>query len=249
MFRRVGHSLRTNTLVGLLLITPVVATVLIFRFLLGLATNWGIEHGFFDVWKEAGLELLLRILILCAIIGLLYLVGLFARNILGRRLFHLGDKVISAIPFIRNIYVAVRQISESLFTQRKSLFKEVVLVEYPRKGLYSIAFVTADVPLNISTRMSTAEPNDRCVSLFIPTTPNPTSGLLILVPAKDVRRLPLPVTDALTFVMSGGAVRSGEPAVSQPRLLDRIEAWLKHEDEPDVPPSDATKPNANRDDV
>lgn len=232
MLRRLGQSLRKNTLVGFLLITPLVATVLIFRFLLGLATDWGVENGFFDVWKELGLELLLRILILLAIVGFLYMVGLFARNIAGRRLFHLGDKLITAIPFIRNIYLAVRQISESLFTQRKSLFKEVVLVEYPRRGLHSIAFVTAEVPGNITSRMTNIESGDRCISLFIPTTPNPTSGLLILVPEKDVVHLNIPVTDALTFVMSGGAVRPGQPDAAQPQLLDKIEAWLKHEDDP-----------------
>jgi len=220
-------SIRANILVGFFLMIPVVATILIFNFLLKLATNWPVMNVFpewlHNVWKGYPL----RILTLLLIVILLYAVGLMTRNFFGRKLYQLGDKILMRIPLVKGIYVSVRQISESLFTQRKTLFKEVVLIQYPRKGLYSIAFVTAIVPPAIAKNMGKG--NTECVSLFIPTTPNPTSGLLILVPRSEVLPLQMPVGDALTFVMSAGAVISGSDS-SRPTLLDKLESWLSHDD-------------------
>jgi uncharacterized membrane protein len=133
---------------------------------------------------------------------------------------------------IKGIYVSVRQISESLFTQRKTLFKEVVLIEYPRKGLYSLAFITARLPAALRRSMPGVPEGEECVSLFIPTTPNPTSGVLILLPRSETTPLNLPVSDALSFVMSAGAFSSGENGAPGPTLLDKLEAWLRQGDEP-----------------
>lgn len=221
-------SIRANILVGFFLTIPVVATLLIFNFLLTLATNWPLQKVFpvwmATVWKGYPL----RVMTLLLVVLVFYTVGLLTRNFFGRRLYQFGDKVLTRIPLIKGIYVSVRQISESLFTQRKTLFKEVVLIQYPRKGLYSIAFVTAVVPKSVSSNMGHS--NDPCVSLFIPTTPNPTSGLLILIPRSEVVPLSMPVADALTFVMSAGAVTPGEEDGGvRPTLLDKLESWLKHD--------------------
>jgi len=240
MLRKLAKSIRANTLVGFFLIVPVVATILIFNFLFKLATNW-LPQGAFPKLKIIWHGYPLRIVTLLAIIVVFYLVGLLTRNILGRRLYQIGDKLLTQIPFIKGIYVSVRQISESLFTQRKTLFKKVVLVQYPRKGLYSIAFVTANVPASITRSMvdtSASVPNapttanhEEMISLFIPTTPNPTSGILIVVPRSEVIPLKMPVADALTFIMSAGAVAPGEHGDMRPTLLDKLEAWLKHGDD------------------
>ena len=154
------------------------------------------------------------------------------RNLFGRRLYNLSDKIMTKIPFMKGIYVSVRQISQSLFTQRKSLFKEVVLVEYPRKGLYSLAFVTAIAPESVSKIIrGRHRGKDECISLFISTTPNPTSGVFILVPRSEVTPLDIPVSDALTFIMSAGAVAPGEEGPHSPTLLDKLEEWLRHGEE------------------
>lgn len=227
MLRKVLKSIRANILVGLFLTVPIVVTILIFNFLFKLATNW-LPANMFPELSTVWHGYLLRILTLLAIIVVFYFVGLLTRNILGRRLYQVGDKLLARIPFIKGIYVSVRQISASLFTQRKTLFKEVVLVQYPRKGLYSIAFVTASVPHTVARNMVGQDSDKSCVSLFIPTTPNPTSGLLILVPRSEVIPLRMPVTDALTFVMSAGAVAPGKEGDITPTLLDKLESWLKH---------------------
>jgi len=233
--RKLARSIRANILVGLFLTVPVVATVLIVNFLFTAATGWLLP----DDLKTGVRSYPYRVIIILGLIFLFYLIGLLVRNFLGRRLYRLGDGILTRIPLVRKIYVSVRQISESLFTQRKTLFKEVVLVEYPRRGLFSMAFATADVPPNIAAGIDCDD--EPCISLFIPTTPNPTSGILILVPRSHVVPLKLPVAEALTFIMSAGAVTpDSERGAPAPTLLDRLEAWLKHPDDEDTVKRDAT---------
>ena len=228
MFTRTLKSIRSNILVGFFLIVPVVATILIFNFLLRLATNWPVMDFFPEWLRSVWRGYPLRIITLFLIIFILYLAGLMTRSIIGRRLYNLGDRVLMRIPLVKGIYVSVRQISESLFTQRKTLFKQAVLVQYPRKGIYSIAFVTAAAPESISQRLDGR--NNEYVSLFVPTTPNPTSGMMILAPRSEIQPLDMPVANALTFVMSAGAATSSADT-SRPTLLDKLEAWLRHDTE------------------
>ena len=215
-------------LVGCFLAVPVVATILIFNFLFNLATNW-LPASAFPGLKKILHGYPLRVLTLAAILLVLYFIGLLVRSYLGRSLYQMGDKLLARIPIMNGIYVSVRQISASLFTQRKTLFKEVVIVEYPRKGLYSLAFVTATVPQSMAANIyrTTGDTPKECVSLFIPTTPNPTSGLLILTPRSEVVPLDVPVADALTFIMSAGAVAPGHEGEKTPTLLDKLDLWLK----------------------
>ena len=231
MLSNLSRRVRANILVGFFLTVPIVATVLIFNFLFGLATGW-LPESLFPMFRTTWYgKLTLRIITLLAILGGLGFIGLLTRNILGRRMFQYSDAVLARIPLIKGIYVSVRQISESLFTQRKTLFKEVVMVEYPRKGLHSLAFVTARVPEQIAAKLRGREGNEECVSLFIPTTPNPTSGVLILLPRSKTIPVNLPVSDGLTFIMSAGAVAPGEDGVPAPTLLDKLEAWLRQGDD------------------
>ena len=229
ILKALAKSIRANILVGFFLTIPVVTTVLVFNFLFKITTNW-IPKNLMKQWSEWFGEYPVRAAILAAIIALLWLIGVLMRNFFGRYLYQLSDKMMTAVPFIRGIYIAVRQISESLFTQRKTLFKEVVLIQYPRKGLYSIAFVTAIVPESVTTGMHGRDSKEEAVSLFIPTTPNPTSGVLILAPRSETVPLTIPVAEALTFVMSAGAVAPGEQGDTRPTLLDKLETWLKRED-------------------
>ena len=221
MFQKLFKSAWTSVVVGFLLTTPIVATILIFRFLFNLTTDWmprklieklpKIMQGF-----PAQLLTLLVVLVFC------YVVGLLVRNYFGRRLYQFGDKILASIPFIKGIYISVRQISQSLFTQRKTLFKEVVLVEYPRKGLFSLAFVTSRVPPALAGKIVANPRTQPCITLFIPTTPNPTSGLIILVERSHVIPINIPVADALTYIMSAGAVGPGDSTELSPTFLDRI---------------------------
>lgn len=230
MFPKLLKSIRANILTGFFLAIPIVTTIAIFNFLFKLATSWLPEALFPEIRDSWHGDMILRCITLAALVIAFYMVGLLTRNFFGRRLYQVGDRLLTRIPLIKSIYISVRQISQSLFTQRKTLFKEVVLVQYPRKGLYSLAFVTATAPLVVARHMSDGNQDSECVSLFISTTPNPTSGVFILVPRTEVIPLNMPVSDALTFIMSAGAVSPGEEGHASPTLLDKLEEWLRHGD-------------------
>lgn len=235
MLTKMLKSVKANVLIGLFLTIPVVATILIFNFLFKLATNWLPEGIFPHFGALRGGDLLRRILTLAVIIILFYVVGLLTRNMIGRRLYQLGDKALARIPFIKGIYITVRQISESLFTQRKTLFKEVVMVPWPGNSVYTVGFVTAAIPPSLMNNTPLKDKKEDCIAVFVPTVPNPTSGFLMVVAKSDVIPLEISVSDAVTFVMSAGAVVPDVTThgdMGRPMFLDKLESWLKHDDGP-----------------
>jgi len=130
------------------------------------------------------------------------IVGYFAKRVFGKQLIRLGEDIVSRMPVVRSIYNAVKQIVETVLSQSKSSFRQACLVEYPRKGLWAIAFVAADTKGEIIERMG----GEEMVSVFLPTTPNPTSGFLLFVPRKDVILLDMTIEEAAKLVISAGLV-------------------------------------------
>jgi uncharacterized membrane protein len=126
--------------------------------------------------------------------------GVVARNLVGHKLITFMEVLMMRVPLVNRIYLAVKQISESLLQREKNLFQEVVLVEYPRRELYSLGFVTSEAPPVFENIHS------ECVCVFVSTTPNPTSGVLVVVPRKDVIPLNISVEDGMKMVISGGVV-------------------------------------------
>lgn len=220
-------SIRANVLAGFFLSIPVVATILVFNFLFKLATDW-FPTGFFPPWVLKWNKYPLRFLILLALLAALYLVGLLTRNILGRRLYQLGDRIIARIPIVKSVYLSIRKFSESLVGGKKDIFTQVALVEFPGKGLYSIGFVTAVLPESVAVKVADCEGQAAkdCVAVFVPTIPNPTTGFLLLAPKSKIVLLDIPVSDAITYVVSFGTVAPGK-VMGQPAatLLDRLESW------------------------
>jgi uncharacterized membrane protein len=133
-----------------------------------------------------------------AIIGLT-LIGFLTANYLGRTFLSLGERLVERMPVVRSIYSALKQIFETIFAQSSSSFRQVVLVEYPRRGLWSIAFVANDAGGEVG-RLTGGD----TISIFIPTTPNPTSGFLMFVPRSDVKPLVMSVEEAMKYVVSVG---------------------------------------------
>ncbi|MEM9046743.1 MAG: DUF502 domain-containing protein [Pseudomonadota bacterium] len=129
-------------------------------------------------------------------------VGLLARRVFGRQLIRYGEDLIDRTPVIRSIYNAIKQIAETVFSQSKSSFKYACLVEYPRKGIWAIAFVSTDTKGEVKEKAGGQE----MMSVFLPTTPNPTSGFLLFVPREDVQILDMTVEDAAKLVISAGLV-------------------------------------------
>ncbi|MEO0410603.1 MAG: DUF502 domain-containing protein [Pseudomonadota bacterium] len=131
----------------------------------------------------------------------LILLGMITANFFGRSLLNLGERVVDNLPVVRTIYGTLKQIFETIISQSSMSFRDVVLVEYPRKGLYAIAFVTAPTKGEIATRHGSD-----MVNVFLPTTPNPTSGFLLFVPKEDVTYLDMTVEEGVKYVISAGLV-------------------------------------------
>lgn len=134
-----------------------------------------------------------------------FVTGVIAANFLGRKLVSIWERMLSGIPLVRSIYAAVKQVAETIFSSSGEAFRKVLLVEYPRKGIWTIGFQTGN-PVGEVQRKTEQE----VVTVFIPTTPNPTSGFIIMVPREDVQVLDMPVEDGLKFIMSLGVVNPKE---------------------------------------
>ena len=146
------------------------------------------------------------------IIGLILItvIGAVAAGFLGRWLIGLGESILNRMPVVRTIYGASKQILETVISAQSDAFRDAVLVEYPRRGLWVIGFVTGGTKGEVAERM-----DGNMVNVFIPTTPNPTSGFLLFCPRNEVIYLDMSVEDAVKLVVSGGIVHPPEPAAGK----------------------------------
>lgn len=131
------------------------------------------------------------------------LVGWTAKGFIGRSFVSWGERMVSRVPIVRSLYNGVKQIAETIFAQQESKFDTACLVEYPRKGIWAIGFISTHAKGEIDTRIPVDEP---VISVFLPTTPNPTSGFLLFVPRHSVIELDMSVEDAAKLVISAGLV-------------------------------------------
>lgn len=163
-----------------------------------------------------------------ALLVLILAAGWFARQYLGRKAVNLINAGIERIPLVNKVYIAILQISEALLGGQREVFKYAVIIEYPKKNVYSIGFVTQD------TRGAAQRAIERdVISVFIPTTPNPTSGYLLFVPKSDVTFLDLSVEEALKLIISAGAIvpKSGGGSRDAARSLGIRMAPAQHDDQ------------------
>lgn len=133
----------------------------------------------------------------------IFITGAIAANFVGNKIVLIWDGLISRIPLVRSVYMGVKQIMQTLFTPGGQSFRKVLLVEYPRTGMWTVAFQTGDS----NPEIDKAGPGEPMVSLYVPTTPNPTSGFLLMMPRKNVIELNMTVEQALKFVISLGVVQ------------------------------------------
>lgn len=196
-------KVRKYLIAGLLLWVPVLATIWVIKFFVEL-----LDSSLFLLPRDYQPKGLFGFhvpgigVILCLLI--LFLTGMLATNLLGQHLVRWWDKFMGRIPFVRTVYIGVKQIMETLFHSGNKAFREVLLVEYPRKGMWSIAFQTGQACDEVND-----ETGEAMLSIFVPTTPNPTSGFLIFVPNKEIRKLNISVDAALKMVISLGVVQPG----------------------------------------
>jgi uncharacterized membrane protein len=144
--------------------------------------------------------------VLSLVAGLL-LTGVFVANIFGQWWLKQWDRLLSNIPIVKSIYTSVKQVSDTLFSTNGNAFREAVLVQYPRAGSWTIAFVTGKPGGEVAAHLEGEH-----VSVYVPTTPNPTSGFFLIMPRSDVRPLDMSVDEALKYVISMGVVAPGQAA-------------------------------------
>jgi uncharacterized membrane protein len=138
------------------------------------------------------------------LVAVLLLTGMFAANIVGQWWLHQGNRLLSHIPIVKSIYSSVKQVSDTLFSSSGQAFREAVLVQYPREGSWTIAFVTGKPGGEVAGHLG----GDH-VSVYVPTTPNPTSGFFLMLPRADVIVLAMSVDQALKYIISMGVVVPG----------------------------------------
>ncbi len=207
MRNKILFHLRSRTVRGLLLILPMLVTLWLLKILFDLINTY-MTPMVVAVFRAAGSPDLDRwqARIGFPIIGFLltvlaiYLCGLLAGNIVGRRLVLMVERFVLRIPVVKGIYGAARQLLDAFSFSDKKTFTKVVLVEYPRRGLWTVGFVTTE---NEHTLGGKGGPS---VPVFLPTTPNPTSGWLLFVPLDDLTVLDIPMEEAIKLVVSGGIV-------------------------------------------
>ena len=184
---------------GLLIWVPLGVTVMVIKLLVGMMDKtlvWIPEKYQPDVllgFHVPGMGVVLAVII---VLG----TGIIVANLFGRKLVQFWESLLSQIPLVRTIYISVKQILETVFSSGQS-FRKVLLVEYPRKGLWTLAFQSSTTRGEAQTKTGT-----EIVNVFIPTTPNPTSGFFIMVPREDVVELDMSVDDGLKMIISAGVM-------------------------------------------
>jgi uncharacterized membrane protein len=193
--------LRAYFLTGVIVTAPITITIfLVWQFLTFLDTHVaGLLPARYN--PETYLPFSLPGLGLLLMLAFLTLVGMLTAGLAGRTLVRIGERLLSRMPIVRSVYGTLKQIFETVLAQKSRSFREVVLVEYPRRGLSAIGFVTGPTRGEIQARSQ-----EEMVNVFLPTTPNPTSGFLLFVPKTDLIHLDMTIEEGMKMVISGGIV-------------------------------------------
>ncbi|MEW5921708.1 MAG: DUF502 domain-containing protein [Bacillota bacterium] len=188
-------KLRKYFLTGIIVLLPLTITVYVLFFIFRLV------DGLLSSLIEALLGFPLPGLGMLLTFAFIVLVGLVATNVIGRRFISFLDRLFTRIPMVKIIYGATKQIIDAFSVQTHDAFRRVAIVEYPRQGVYAIGFVTGEGAGEVQAKTAR-----HVCSVFIPTTPNPTSGMLLLVPREEITFLEMSVEDGLKLIISGGVV-------------------------------------------
>lgn len=193
-------TLRKLIIAGLLVWLPLAATIIIVKLVIDL-----LDKTILLLPPEFRPENVLGISIpgfgVIFAIAILLFTGIFAANFFGRQLVAFWENILGRIPLVRSIYTSVKQVSTTLLTSDSNSFRQVVLVEHPRKGIWSMGFLT-NKGLPAACKLS----GETLISVFVPTTPNPTSGFIVMLPEQDVHALDMTVEEGFKFIISMGVV-------------------------------------------
>ena len=192
--------MRRYFITGLLIWVPLGITIWVLQALIGtmdqslLLLPGSLQPKALFGFHVPGLGAILTVLIV-------FITGLATANILGQRMVRFWEGVLARIPIVKSIYYSVKQVSDTLFSSSGEAFRKALLIQYPRQGCWTIAFQTGTPSGEVASRL-----DGEFVSVYVPTTPNPTSGFFLMLPKKDVVELEMSVDDALKYIISMGVV-------------------------------------------
>lgn len=215
MFSNFKRRLRNIFITGILITVPVAFTLFILNFLFKLLDNlvvpWFIKTlirvgtPIPEDFRLPGLGLILIVL-------LIFVIGVLTQSFLGGKLVQLGEMIVDRIPVVRSIYTGAKQVVTTIAKADTKAFRKVVLVEFPRKGIYSLGFITGTTEGEVQELT-----NAKLVNVFVPTTPNPTSGFLVFVANEEIIELTMTIEDGIKFIISVGIVT---PEYHQGKILE-----------------------------
>ena len=199
------RSVRTAFITGLLILLPLGVTVFIIGIVLDRIGNPASElfFNFIDqnIRELPTVEIPLQLLSLLIVFLIITALGYFSRIFIGQLFLRFFERILTRLPLISQVYNTVKQLVDTFSQQKKAVFQEVVMIEYPRKGIYAIGFLT-----NQAKGEAQSLTGENLVNVFVPTTPNPTSGFLLMLPHEDVIPMQMSVADGMKTIISGGAV-------------------------------------------
>jgi uncharacterized membrane protein len=214
---------QANFLAGLTVVLPAVISIAVLRWLFGTVANVtdtllifvprNLTHEnqgegvMYWYWSLAAL------ILACVLIGI---VGLVARHYVGKRIIGWFDAAILRVPLLNKIYGAIKQVNDAFSSSNKTSFRTVVLVEFPRAGVYSIGFITSEQNDEVEAKI-----HEKVVCVFVPTTPNPTSGFLLLVPEEKVTKLEMSVPEGIKYIISLGSIMPEYPAALRDKFKNK----------------------------
>lgn len=229
MTKKTGHF-RRYMVAGVVTLFPLIVTGLFVWWLDGKAAlleDWAQAQGL-QTPDIPGGRLVASLLLTMVIV---YTVGILTSNFIGKKFVEMGEAVINHVPIVKSIYTSVKQIADSVSMSRKGLFQRVILFEYPKKDVWTIGFVTGLARGEVQRRV----PEKRLINIFVPTTPNPTSGYLLMVPEENLTDTSLSVEEAMRIIVSGGIAASADDLRLGETLAvtrDDIEDLVKKREEP-----------------
>jgi len=223
--RRAGFfsSLRANFLTGMIVVAPVFLTFYLIWWFVGLIDSWVLPlvPEAYQPQPYLGINVAGYGVIIFLVFTIF--VGAVAKGFIGRSLLNRAEKIVDRMPVVRSIYNGLKQIVETILSQSNSSFEKACLVEYPRRGIWAVAFVSTETKGEVLDKLPLEE---QFLSVFLPTTPNPTSGFLLFVPRSDVIVLDLDVETAAKLVISAGLISPPSKAEMQ-AIVDKASAKSK----------------------
>ncbi len=208
-------GLRASFLTGLVVIAPVALTIWLLWTLMGWVDSFVLPLIPSNLRPERYIGINLRGVGVIIFLIFTILVGWIAKGLIGKSLIRFAESLVNRMPVVRSIYSGVKQIAETVFAQSERSFEKACLVQYPRKDIWAVGFISTAAKGEVNAK---AQTGSDLLSVFVPTTPNPTSGFLLFFPREDVIELDMSVEDAAKLVISAGLVYPGEVKPDDPRL-------------------------------